>query len=569
MRANANRFAPVAVAAVVVAVVVFLLPAYWQSVASFGAMMAIVGLGIGAVYGMAGMISLAQVALSALGGWTVVWLSSVAFGIPYPLTLAIAGLLSAPIGLLVALPALRLRGVNLAVVTLGFSVTVYTLSINGAFYGQTVDVPSWLSKSQYFMFLMGWVCFIILGAFVVWLRSRPVGLGWLAIRRSERVAASLGVSVVRSKILAFTLSAFIAGVAGGVLAGNVGILDPANFSNIQALNMFALAVVFGTGYFEGALAIGFFGAFPAAVLRNFEISPSIASMFFGFGAVQMLSPRLGGHPAGFSGMVRDKLARASAARRKPMQVETPTAKRPPAPAADAPIALSIEGLTVRYGAVVALENVSFSIPEGTTVGLIGPNGAGKSTLVDAVTGFIDQYGGKIMVAGKAIDELPAHVRAKTIRRTFQGGRSVGELTAREFLRLAAQRAASDSEIDELCRFIGCERPDDRLDHIDVRTRHLIQIGACLISKPNVVLLDEPGAGLSGDEGKDLAARIVQIPERFGCSVLLIDHDMELVRAVCHKTVVLDFGKVIAQGLTDEVLNTPQVHAAYLGEEAVA
>ena len=569
MRANAMRFGPVAVIALVVAFVVYLLPAYWMYVATAGAMMAIIGLSIGAVYGMAGMISLAQVALSALGGWMVVWLSTVEFGLPYPLTLVLAGIASAPIGLLVALPALRLRGVNLAVVTLGFSVTVYTIAINGAFYGQSVEIPDWLASSQYFTFLEGWICFILLGTAMVYLRAKPVGLGWLAIRRSERVAASLGVSVVRSKILAFTMSAFIAGVGGGILAGNVGILDPANFSSIQALTLFALAVCFGTGYFEGALAIGFFGSFPAAVLRNFEISPSIASMFFGFGAVQMLSPKLGGHPGGFSGMIREKLARAQAARRKPMPVETPEAKTPPAPADGAPVTLAIEGLTVKYGAVVALDNVSFSIPAGTTVGLIGPNGAGKSTLVDAVTGFINAYGGKVSVAGKVIDALPAHVRAGVVRRTFQGGRSVAELSAREFLRLAAQRRVSDTEINEICAFVGCARPDDRLDHIDVRTRHLIQIGACLISKPKVVLLDEPGAGLSGDEGKDLAARIVQIPERFGCSVLVIDHDMELVRAVCYQTIVLDFGKVIAQGKTDEVLDRPQVHAAYLGEEAVA
>jgi branched-chain amino acid transport system permease protein len=569
MRANARLLAPVGVIALIGAVVVFLFPSYWQYVATAGAMMGILGLSIGAVYGLAGMISLAQVALSAVGGWTVVWLSAVAFGVPYPFTLVVAGLASAPIGLLVALPALRLRGVNLAVVTLGFSVTVYTLSLNGAFYGQTVDVPSWMTKSAYLTFLVGWACFSLLGAYTVWLRTRPVGLGWLTIRRSERVAASLGVSVVRSKILAFTLSAFIAGVGGGVLAGNVGILDSANFSTIQALTLFCLAVCFGTGYFEGAVAIAFFGAFPAAVLRNFAISPSVPSIFFGAGAVQMLSPRLGGHPGGFSGMIREKLARRAAARRVAMPVETPEAKAPPAPIDGAATTLAIEGLTVKYGAVVALDNVSFSIPAGTTVGLIGPNGAGKSTLVDAVTGFIDQYGGKLSVAGQSIDEMPAHVRAGLVRRTFQGGRSVGELTAREFLRLAAHRPVTNTEIDDLCRFIGAARPDDRLDHIDVRTRHLIQIGGCLIAKPKVVLLDEPGAGLSGDEGKDLAARIVQIPERFGCSVLLIDHDMELVRAVCHKTVVLDFGKVIAEGRTDDVLATPQVHAAYLGEEAVA
>ena len=569
VRSSLGKYVPVAVIAVLGAFAIWNAPPYWQYVATAGAMEAIIGLSIGAVYGMSGMISLCQVALSALGGWTVVWLSSSQFGVPYPYTLLIAGVASVPIGVLVALPALRLRGVNLAVVTLGFGVTVYTIAINGVLYNSSVTEPDWLAQSQYLIFLLAWGCFVVLGAILVYLRSTRMGLGWLAIRRSERVAASLGVSVVRSKMSAFMVSAFIAGVGGGVLAGNVGTLDPQNFSAIQALTLFALAVMFGTGYFEGAVAIGFFGAGGAALLRQFELSPSIASVFFGLGAVQMLSPKLGGHPGGFSGMVREKVARQQARRRRPMEVESPSAAPPPEPAVGGGMAVEISGLTVHYDAVVALDNVTFGIPEGTTVGLIGPNGAGKSTLVDAVTGFIADYGGQVTVGGKRIDALPAFRRAAIVRRTFQGGRSVSELTAREFLRLAAQRHVSDAELNEICAFVGCDKPDDRLDHLDVRMRRLVQIGGCLVAKPKIVLLDEPGAGLSAEETSDLAARLVQIPSRFGCAVLLIDHDMELVRAVCYRTVVLDFGRVIAEGLTEDVLSTPEVHAAYLGEEIAA
>jgi branched-chain amino acid transport system permease protein len=559
---------PVGVIAIIGAFLVWNLGAYWQYIATLAAMTAIIGLSIGAVYGMAGMISLGQVALSAVGGWTVVWLSTVEFGIPFPYTLLLGGLAGIPVGVLVALPALRLRGVNLAVVTLGFSVTVYTIAINGVFYGDSVTVPDWLGQSQYLMFLLAWGCFVVLGGGLVILRSMQIGLSWLAIRRSERVAASLGVSVVRSKILAFVVSAFIAGVGGGVLAANVGTLDPANFSSLQALTLFALAVMFGTGYFEGALAVGVMGAFAAAILRQYALAPSIGSIFFGFGAVQMLSPKLGGHPGGFSGMVREQVARRQASRRRHLTVESPSKQLPPTPAVDGDMLVEIRDLTVCYGAVVALDHVTFDIPKGTTVGLIGPNGAGKSTLVDAFTGFINGYGGHFTVDGQSIDHLPAHRRAAVVRRTFQGGRSIAELTARQFLRLSAQRRVSDAEIDEICTFVGCDVPDDVFDHIDVRTRHLVQIGACLIAKPKVVLLDEPGAGLSAEETDDLSARLVQIPSRFGCSVMVIDHDMELVRAVCHQTVVLDFGRVIAQGPTEDVLATPQVHAAYLGEEEV-
>jgi branched-chain amino acid transport system permease protein len=569
MRARLAQFAPLIGLAVIVPLVILLLSSYYQYVAVEGVMTAVIGLSIGVVYGMAGMLSLCQVALSAIGGWTVIYISSYGWPLPFPYSLLAAGVVAIPIGVVVGLPALRLRGVNLAVVTFGFAIALYTIADNGFGSGRSVTVPTWLEASTYAYFLLSWFIFVVLGALTIWLRSTQVGLGWLAIRRSERTAASIGVSVVRSKTTAFAVSAFIAGVGGGLLAGSIGMLDPANFSPLQTLTMFAMAVMFGTAYIEGAFMVGFMSAVAGAVLRNFALSPSIGSVFFGCGAVQMLSDKLGGHPGGFSGFVRGKVARRSGGRGRAVEIETRELGLPPVPAEGAECLLEIKDLTVKYGAVVALDGVSLEVRLGTTVGLIGPNGAGKSTLVDAVTGYIAGYGGDVRVGGQSIVGLPAFKRASLVRRTFQGGRIIPELTAREYLRLASGGCMARRELEEVLGFVGCDHPDSRLEHLDIRMRRLVQVGACLVGRPKVIVLDEPGAGLSADETSDLAARLVEIPARFGCSVLVIDHDMELVRNVCHSVVVLDFGKVIAAGETLKVLASRRVTAAYLGEELVA
>jgi len=558
----------------VLVAVVYPAPKYWQYVATVGLIQAAIGLSIGVVYGSAGMLSLCQVSLAAVGSWTVGYLSGQSGIIPAPWSIPFGALLAVPIGLLVGLPAMRLRGVNLAIVTLGFAVAIYSVGEAGEVPGSSptffVSLPAWLSgKGMWFLFV--WASFLGLAAAVIVLRRSRWGLTWLAIARSERAAASMGVSVFRTKLTAFGVSAFIAGWAGGMLVATIGSPDPGTFSPLECLSFFVLAVMMGAGYWEGALALGFFNAVSSALLRQWNLPPEIGSLLFAVGSVQVLSA---GH-GGFSGDVRRLINRRRRRDEHVVTLRSRDASAPaiartdgPPPAIDIGSGLQFRDLTVKYGAVTALDSVTISVPERSIVGLVGPNGAGKSTLVDAASGFIPSYTGNIMVDGRSLDGMPVHHRARLLRRTFQSDRTVGELNPGDYLRLSAVKAVTIAEIGEILDFVGCPATRTRLDQLDVRTRRLLMIGSCLVGQPKVALIDEPAAGLSADESEDLGLRLLDIPERFGAAVLVIEHDMELVRLVCPTVAVLDFGKLIAFGPTAAVLDDPQVQAAYLGDELV-
>ncbi|MGH2848996.1 MAG: ABC transporter ATP-binding protein, partial [Solirubrobacteraceae bacterium] len=238
--------------------------------------------------------------------------------------------------------------------------------------------------------------------------------------------------------------------------------------------------------------------------------------------------------------------------------------------AAATAAMRINNLSVRYGNVVALNDVSIVVPRGITAGLIGPNGAGKSTLVDAVTGFIRSYDGSIEIEGRSIDRLTVHRRSRAgVRRTFQHERTVPELTVREFVRLSARRHITDAEVSDALAFVGGPAPRASIAGVDVGARRLVEIAACLASQPYVLLLDEPTAGLAREESLAVANAIASMPERYGCSVLLIEHDMEVVSAACTHLTVLDFGSEIASGSPSDVLQQGAVISAYLGDQTVA
>ena len=568
LKRDKGSLAALAATAVIVPLLIGAASGYWQYVATTGAVQAVIGLSIGIVYGTAGMLSLCQVSVAAFGAWTVAYISVEDLPIPFPVAILLGALIAMPLGMLAGLPALRLRGVNLAIVTLGFTVAVATVARVGEIPGgsptDVVVPPSWLS-TPYSFFLLAWVTFVILAFAATFLRRSRIGLGWQSIKRSERATAALGVSVLRTKLTAFAAAGFVAGAAGGLLAGTLGVIDPANFTPLQAITFFVLAVMLGTGHWEGAMALGVFNAGSAALFREIGISPDIAAMLFGVGAVQVLS--MGGD--GFSGELRRVLRRRFVKPRETLEVEVHEARTEPPPlVTGAPPALEISGLTVRYGAVTALGQVNLTVPEHSVIGLIGPNGAGKSTLVDAVTGFLASYDGSVRVGGESIDRRPAWRRARYVRRSFQQDRTIPDLTSREYLALAADRRVPQARIDEVLAFVGVATADVPIERLDVRNRRLLQVASCLVVDAKVVLLDEPGAGLTADESLDLAARIALIPERFGCSVLLIEHNMDFVRAVCSEVFVLDFGELIASGPTRTVLESRNVAAAYLGEDVV-
>jgi branched-chain amino acid transport system permease protein len=579
-RASGTPLSAMLVVAVVIIAAGFALSSYWQYVGAIGAAEAIFGLSIGVVYGQAGMLSLCQPAIGAIGAWTVAYLSGEMGWVPLPWSLFIGAIIAIPIGLAAGMPALRLRRVNLAIVTLGVVIVIYTVAQAGQVAGSQesayVKTPTWNLAGYMGLYLLCWLSFTLLAALTIVLRRSRWGLSWLAIARSERAAAAMGVSVTRAKLTAFAVAAFLAAWAGGLLVAGFGSADPSNFDPVVVLTLFALAVMMGAGYWEGALALGLFSAISSALLEQWGLTPDLGTALFAIGAITVL----GKPDAAFSVMIRRQVAKLSSRRRRAADDEPPAlrtfspvvAKVPATGSADdpgRPLALAISNLTVNFGAVRALDDVSLTVPYGEVVGLVGPNGAGKSTLVDATTGFLAAYSGTVQVDGAQIDALPAHKRARIVRRTFQQDRTIGELTAEGYLRLGATPGTTAKQIQEIIEFVGCSNTATPLHSLDVRLRRLLMIGACLTGRPKAILVDEPAAGLSAEESIDLAARLAEIPERFGCGLLVIEHDMELVRLLCTSLVVLDFGKVIASGPTAEVLARADVAAAYLGDDVAA
>lgn len=549
----------------------FLLPSYWLFLATSAAIGAIVARSTGLVTGQAGMISLCQLSFAAVGAWVVSRLSLTGQGVPFLVQIVAGGLAAVPLGILVGLPALRLRGVHLAVVTLGFATTVDVyLRVKGfprEGFASAVSPPRPFDDPRiYFELCFG--TFVVVALLLALAGRRRAGAAWLAVRHSERATAAMGMSVPRVKLTAFATSAFVAGLSGGLLTGQVGLVTPENFAPVGSLVTFAVAVMTAAQYVEGAILAGVLVALLPEVLRRLGLPLDIADLAFALGAIDVLRRGRGGIAA----QARQAMRRRGGTR-SPAHTSVATAPpaRPPrrthSADAGATPALEVKGLTVRFGEVAALDGVDLRVHAGTVCALIGPNGAGKTTLVDAVTGFLSGYGGSVSVAGASLDGLPAHRRARAgVRRTFQQDRTIPDLSVGDYVRLAAGHGTSARDADAVLGFLGCPAAGRLVGSLDVGTRRLVEVAGALAARPALLLLDEPAAGLTEVESADLAQRIAAIPGRFDCAVLLIEHDMAHVVAASSEVTVVDFGRTIASGSPRDVLEHPDVVAAYLGQE---
>lgn len=234
----------------------------------------------------------------------------------------------------------------------------------------------------------------------------------------------------------------------------------------------------------------------------------------------------------------------------------------------------LENLTVKFGGVIALDNVSASF-QSPVSGIIGPNGAGKTTTMNAISGFI-RCTGRILYADKDISGLSPHHRTRWgLRRSFQHEQIAEDLSVIDNLRvlqdhIPSSRAEQRFELAQALAITGLEqRAHEFAQTLNTYERRLIDMARCLMGKPKVIMLDEPGGGLTRVEAEHIGDLILKIPELTGATVLVIDHDVDLIRRICSETLVLDFGKRIALGETDKVLDDPKVKAAYLGIEELS
>jgi ABC-type branched-subunit amino acid transport system ATPase component len=236
--------------------------------------------------------------------------------------------------------------------------------------------------------------------------------------------------------------------------------------------------------------------------------------------------------------------------------------------------IEVSGLTVRFGGVTPLDEMTVNFEAGTC-GLIGPNGAGKTTFFNVLSGFVRPAAGHVTAFGEDLLKMVHYRRARWgVRRTFQTEQAIEELSVYDNVAMIHEQSklAGGSRRQDVLGAIDfvkldCD-PYTKVATLGAAQRRLVEVARAVVGKPRLVLLDEPAAGLPDDETEVLRDVIRSIPERMGGLVILVDHDMSLVSACCEMTAVLDFGKLLASGPTQEVLRDDRVVRAYLGTEEV-
>jgi len=232
--------------------------------------------------------------------------------------------------------------------------------------------------------------------------------------------------------------------------------------------------------------------------------------------------------------------------------------------------IEITGLEVRFGNVKPIDDLSATLSD-PVCGLIGPNGAGKTTLLNVFSGFVAPVAGSLRVDGTSLLELSTLQRVHHgLRRSFQTEQVVEDLTAYDNLAALADNllptAQCRASVERALEFAGLSPLAQQLGSgLNLFQRRLVELGKCLVANPKLILLDEPAAGLTEEESGQLRDLILRIPAEFSAQVLVIDHDVELIRALCSEILVLDYGKRLALGDTHHVLADPDVRRAWLGE----
>jgi len=236
--------------------------------------------------------------------------------------------------------------------------------------------------------------------------------------------------------------------------------------------------------------------------------------------------------------------------------------------------MAIDNLTVQFGQVRPLDGLCAEL-SAPIAGLIGPNGAGKTTLLNVLSGFVQPIAGSVTLNGSALLTLKPLQRVRAgLRRSFQTEQVVEDLTvadnlaalADHVLPLSTKASQRNMQIGEALAFVGLQGVADTLGaELNLFQRRMVELGKCLVGQPTLILLDEPAAGLTDEESAALRDAVLRIPAHYQAQVLVIDHDVELIRALCSQTLVLDYGRKLALGDTDAVLADPAVRRAYLGE----
>jgi ABC-type branched-subunit amino acid transport system ATPase component/branched-subunit amino acid ABC-type transport system permease component len=541
-----------------------------------------------------GQVSLCQMGFAAIGAVAFSKLALEAH-VPWVPALLLAGLVAVPIGALLAIPAIRLSGLYLALATLGFGLLLqdmfYQSNVMFGVLETGLSMPqphlSWLHTDTptgfYYVVL---VIAVIMAILVVSIVRGRLGRVLRGIAESPTALSTSGTSVNVTRVLVFCLSAYIAAIAGALIGMVVTTVNGESYDPLISLTILAVIMIITGGEpWNAVLAAAGLTLIPSYV--SSATTPTWLQVGFGVAAILAALGLQRGIPDSW----RRALDRWTGSEAKPLTAPAVAHAGDGARESGVdqvkPFGIEIQGLTVRFGGLVAVDDLSLSAGPGQVTGLIGPNGAGKTTVFNATSALNRPAAGRFLFDGVDVTRTGSAARARRgLGRTFQQMELYDSLSVAENVALGREASMAGAGIRS--HLIG--RPHDRArisesvtealhlcgiaglanaqaGSLSTGQRRLVELARCVAGPFGFLLLDEPSSGLDRDETRQFGEILRQVIESRGIGILLVEHDMALVMSICEHIYVMDFGTLIFSGTPEEVRTSEIVRAAYLGTES--